>query len=274
MPKLSIIIPVYAASQTLESCLESVLAQTFDEIEVVLVDDHGPDDSIALAREYLKDYAGPKRFLFTETLVNAGPGPARNKGLETASGEYVAFLDSDDRLDPAFCEKLYRAAAGTTADLACCDAICHEGTQTRLLENPLFPDGPLSEKMRERIMRRLVTYLWTYVFRREFLLENHISFPAFRSAEDSCLVCCSWLSAKRVARVREPLYHYRVAPQSLSSRRDPTRWKQRLSSLRSFETYARTCGLYRQHRRLIRRLVIRKGWLLAVRDYLTNNLFK
>ena len=108
MPKLSIIIPVYAASQTLESCLESVLAQTLDEIEVVLVDDHGPDDSIALAREYLKDYAGPKRFLFTETLVNAGPGPARNKGLETASGEYVAFLDSDDRLDPAFCEKLYR----------------------------------------------------------------------------------------------------------------------------------------------------------------------
>ena len=79
MPKLSIIIPVYAASQTLESCLESVLAQTLDEIEVILVDDHGPDDSIALAREYLKDYAGPKRFLFTETLVNAGPGPARRR---------------------------------------------------------------------------------------------------------------------------------------------------------------------------------------------------
>ena len=273
MTKVSVIIPLYNSARFLPSLFENIAQQTIAaDLEFIFIDDYGSDDSLAAAR--LLAASSSLKCIFGATASNGGPGAARNVGLKMAGGEYVAFLDSDDRLDPAFCEKLYRAAAGATADLACCDAICHEGTQTRLLENPLFPDGPLSEKMRERIMRRLVTYLWTYVFRREFLLENHISFPAFRSAEDSCLVCCSWLSAKRVARVREPLYHYRVAPQSLSSRRDPTRWKQRLSSLRSFETYARTCGLYRQHRRLIRRLVIRKGWLLAVRDYLTNNLFK
>lgn len=274
MSKVSLIIPVYAASGTIVTCLESVRAQTLDDLEVILVDDHGPDDSLEKARTWLEGYTGPVQFRFAETLVNAGPGAARNMGLELATGEYLAFLDSDDQLEPTFCEKLYTAASAVQADLACCDAFRHEGTRTGVLRNPDFPDGLLAEKTRSRVMLQLVTYLWTYLFRREFLLENQLRFPAFRSAEDTCLVCCCWLTAKRVARVREPLYHYQVAPQSLSSRRDPERWKQRLGSLRSFEQYARSSGLYRLHRCLIRRLVLRKGWLLSLRDYLTNNLSK
>ncbi len=274
MADVSLIIPVYGARDTIAACLDSVIAQTLDSIEVVLVDDHGPDDSLALARAHLAAYAGPKVFRFTETLANAGPGTARNKGLETATGEYVAFLDSDDRLEPDFCARLYASASAARADLACCDALRHEGDRTRRLCNPVFPDGALDERTRRRVLRELVTYLWTYLFRRAFLLENQIRFPASRSAEDTCLVCCCWLSAGRVARVQAPLYHYEVAPQSLSGRRDPDRWRQRLASLRSFERYARSSGRYRGRRCLVRRLVIRKGWLLAARDYLSNNLFK
>ena len=106
MCKVSLIIPVYAARETIEACLASVLAQTLDDIETILVDDHGPDGSIAVARAFLKDYEGPKQFRFTETPANTGPGAARNRGVEAAVGEYIAFLDSDDWLAPSFCEKM------------------------------------------------------------------------------------------------------------------------------------------------------------------------
>jgi glycosyltransferase EpsH len=273
MPKVSIIIPVYGARDHIVACLDSVLAQTLDDVEAILVDDHGPDDSIAIARQHLESYTGNKHFRFTQTPSNGGPGAARNIGIEAATGDYVAFLDADDTLDPAFCEKLWQTAVAVNADLACCHALQHEGDATRRLTNPSFPAGPIDIATRKRILRTLVTYLWTYLFRRDFLLEQGIRFPASHSAEDSCLVCCCWLSARSAALVDKPLYHYMVAPASVSRKRDPARWKNRLASFRALVAYARGKGLYRPYRGTLRLVVFKKGWLLAARDFLTNNLF-
>lgn len=274
MPKISIIIPVYKSKETIAACLDSVTAQTFRDLEVLLVDDHGRDDTVEAARRHLANYSGPVRFRFLATPANGGPGVARNTGLAEATGEYVAFLDSDDTLEPAFCEKLYTAAVAVGADLACCDATQYSLAGSSLLRNPDFPSGPVDEATRRRILRRMVTYLWTYLFRREFLLENGIVFPPYRSAEDTCLVCCSWLSARSAARAAGPLYNYYAAPASLSSRPDPGRWRQRLGSLRAFVQYARDKGLYARYRGTIQWLAFKKGRLLALRDYLKNNLFK
>jgi len=272
MPKVSIIIPIYKAKDTLPACLDSVLKQTIDSLEVLLVDDRSPDDSIDVARKYVSHYAGPIRFCFLETPVNGGPGVARNMGLTAATGEYVAFLDSDDTLEPTFCEKLYNAAVTAVADLACCDATQHQPSGSKRLRNPNFDSGPIDEGTRRRVLRKMVTYLWTYLFRREFLLENGIVFPPFRSAEDTCMVCCCWLSANSVARVDEPLYNYNVAPASLSARTDHGRWLQRLSSLHAFARYARAKGIYTRHRFTIRWLLFKKGRLLAAKDFIKNNM--
>lgn len=272
MPKVSVIIPVYRAATTIAACLDSVISQSLDDLEVILVDDRSGDDTIEIARKHLADYKGPKRFRFLEMPANGGPGAARNHGLEAATGTYVSFLDADDTLEPGFCEKLYTAATAVNADLACCDATMYSLAGTEPLHNPDFPSGPLDEATRRRILRHVVTYLWTYIFRREFLLENGIQFPPFHSAEDTCLVCCSWLTARSAARVREPLYNYFAAPASLSARRDPQRWRQRLGSLRSFVQYARDKGLYAPYAGIIRWLFFKKGRLLAIRDYLKNNL--
>ncbi len=274
MPRISIIIPVYKSKETIAACLDSVTAQTLGDLEVLLVDDHGGDGTLEKARRHLADYAGPVRFRFLETPYNSGPGVARNVGIQAATGEYLAFLDSDDTLEPGFCEKLYAAAAAVNADLSCCDATQYSLSGTETLQNPDFPSGPLDETERGRILRQMVTYLWTYLFRRAFLQENGIQFPPFHSAEDTCLVCCSWLSARSAARVKEPLYNYFVAPASLSVRRDPERWRQRLGSLEAFVQYARDKGLYPGHRRTIRWISFKKGKLLAIRDYLKNNLFQ
>ena len=272
MPKVSIIIPVYQAKETIAACLDSVIAQTMDDLEVLLVDDHGGDGSIDAAQQQIDDYAGPIRFRVLSTDVNSGPGVARNLGIRHATGEYVSFLDSDDTLDPAFCEKLYAVAHPIHADLVCCDALKHQAGKTDVLRNPAFPAGPISDHSRRHILRHVVTYLWTYLFRREFLLENGISFPPSRSAEDSCLVCCCWLSAHSAAHVDETLYHYTVAPASLSFRRDPLRWRQRLSSFSAFSDYARDKGLLGRYRCTIRWISFKKGHLMAVKDYIKNNL--
>lgn len=274
MIKVSLIIPVYKARAHITACLDAVLAQTLDEIEAILVDDHSPDDSISLARERLAGYTGPKRFVFARTAANGGPGAARNLGIGLASGAYLAFLDSDDRIDADYCRLLYEAARKQEADLAFCHiAFEQPDGRTRIRRNPSVADGAFEDKAKRRYLCRFTSYFTTYLYRRELLLQEGPRFPDTRSAEDSCFLICCLLSARRIASVDRALYRYRLNPVSVSRRRDPARWKNRLESFRVMRAYARDKGLYRRYRGAIRLLTLKKGWLLAARDYLTNNLF-
>ena len=101
--KVSVIIPVYNASLYIAETLQSLQHQTMQDFEVLLVDDHGTDNSIAVAREITGE---DPRFRYLETPVNAGPGVARNVGIAEAKGEFIAFLDSDDLWEPTFLEAL------------------------------------------------------------------------------------------------------------------------------------------------------------------------
>lgn len=272
MCKISLIIPVYGAAGTIAACLDSVMSQTLDAIEAILVDDHGPDDSMAIARQHIAAYAGPKQFVFTETPSNGGPGKARNLGIQRARGEYVAFLDSDDTLDPDFCLVLYNAARATEADLAFGHiAFVRPDGSRYIRHNPSVADGPFVGAAKRRYLRRFTSYFTTYIYRRDLLLENGIHFPNTRSAEDSCFLICSLLCAKRIISVDRALYHYRLQNSSTSLRRDPQRWRQRLESFRAMESFAREKGLWHPYRSTLRWLILKKGWMMAAKDYLKNN---
>ena len=275
MLKVSLIIPVYAARETIGACLASVLAQTLDDIETILVDDHGPDDSIAIARAFLKGYEGPKQFRFIETPANAGPGAARNLGIEKASGTYIGFLDSDDTLEPEFCASLFEAACSAGADLAFCHILFDgPGGKQHVRRNPSVPAGTFEGAVKRKYLRRFTSYFTTYIYRRAMLLESGICFPGTRSAEDSCFLVCSLLAARRIASVDRALYHYNLCPESISRKRDPQRWKQRLESFRMMEAFARRSGLYARYRGVIRLMILKKSWLMALKDYVTDNLRK
>ena len=273
--KVSLIIPVFNAAAHIGACLDSVLAQTLDQLEVILVDDHGSDDSMTYARARLAAYEGPKRFVFCRTAANSGPGAARNVGIAAAQGAYLAFLDSDDRLAPDFCERLYEAASRADADLAVGSIVFEtpDGSAT-IRRNPPVAPGPFEGKAKRRYLCRFTSYFTTYLYRRKLLAEGGISFPGTRSAEDSCFLICALLAARRIAPARDALYHYRTGPASISRKPDPGRWRQRIASLRAMESYARDKGYDRRYRGIIRLLVFKKGWLMAGKDYLTNNLLK
>lgn len=111
--KVSLIVPVYNEEKCLGICMESLLGQTFGDIEIILVDDGSKDESPRLCDAY----AGQDDRVKVIHKKNAGLGMARNSGLECAEGEYVGFIDSDDYVQPDMCEKMYRAAQESDADI-------------------------------------------------------------------------------------------------------------------------------------------------------------
>ena len=112
MPKFSIIIPVYNAEDHLQLCLSSACAQTYTDIEIVCVDDGSTDSSHAIITD--RAHNDPRVRLIEKR--NGGPSSARNAGIAAAKGEYVCFLDADDRLEPQACERMARELAGYQAD--------------------------------------------------------------------------------------------------------------------------------------------------------------
>lgn len=118
-PRISVIIPVYNVERYLPACLDSVLGQTVRDMEVICVDDESPDGSLAI----LRDYAARDARIRVISQKNKRQGGARNTGLDVARGEWVAFIDSDDWVDPDYFEKLLDAALRHGADMACANVL-------------------------------------------------------------------------------------------------------------------------------------------------------
>lgn len=273
MKKISIIIPVYNSEDFIVSCLCSVLAQTLTDIEAVIVDNCGTDDSIVFAREYLKDYTGPVSFKFVSTEHNSGPGAARNLGIAQATGEYVCFLDSDDTLESDYCRKLYESAKEFDTDLTCCNlrSVVYDWS-SEICKNPPIKNGEFDYQSKVFFLTHFISYFTTYVYRKEFLLENGITFPSTRSSEDSCFLAGALLAAKRISAVPEPLYNYIIRENSLTCAKDETRYKDKLSSFSTLLKFAREKGFYDEYKPELDFLFIKKGYLITVFNYFVNNV--
>lgn len=262
MPEISVIVPVYKSADTIVRCLESLVAQTMDDIEIILVDDHGGDGSIDAAKAFVSSYRGLKSFVFTATERNSGPGGARNVGIRAAQGKYLSFVDSDDTVGPGFCGSLYRAAEETGADLACCGI----SVGGRMRENYDVSD-------RKRFLRHFVSYFTTFLYRRDLIDRWGILFPDSDSAEDTCFLTCCILAASEMTRVQGALYNYILNDDSVSRRSCRDRARRRVSSMRSVVAFAREKGLYGEYRCELRLLMLKKGYGMALKDLIHGILF-
>lgn len=119
MPKISVIVPVYKAEKFLATCIESILNQTYGNLEIILVDDGSPDSCGKLCEKYALSDSRVK----VVHQKNAGVAAARNVGLDLAEGDYVTFVDSDDYIQPQMYEKMIRCAEHNHCDLVMCDCI-------------------------------------------------------------------------------------------------------------------------------------------------------
>lgn len=119
MPKISVIVPVYKAEKFLATCIESILNQTYGNLEIILVDDGSPDSCGKICEKYALSDSRVK----VVHQKNAGVAAARNVGLDLAEGDYVTFVDSDDYIQPQMYEKMIRCAEHNHCDLVMCDCI-------------------------------------------------------------------------------------------------------------------------------------------------------
>lgn len=168
MPLISVVVPVYKVQPYIRSCVDSLLAQTFDNIEIILIDDGSPDDCGAICDEYsLAD--GRVRVIHKE---NGGLSRARNTGVEAARGEYVCFVDSDDYVSPDYCKTLFDMLDGTEYDFSFC-GVCRfeDGTEPEctVCERTYLVTN--AEYVGMQLKRKTEFGVWNKLFRRELFGE-------------------------------------------------------------------------------------------------------
>lgn len=212
-PEISVIVPVYNVAPYLAACLDSILAQTFRDFELILVEDGSTDGSREIAEEY---EAKDARVRLVEHRWNHGTSAARNLAMELSRGKYVAFVDSDDILSPEYLSYFYQAAEQTGTDVA--QAGFHEFSRTpgdgdvvRWTEQPGFIPAKLQVRMNFFLPLRVHIAPWSKLFRKDFLDRHHLAFPTTPVANDVCFHYQCLLTAERYL-VLPPgdLYNYRV----------------------------------------------------------------
>lgn len=216
---ISVIIPVYKVEKYLERCMDSVLAQTYEKMEIILVDDGSPDACPSICDRY----AARDSRVTVIHQENTGLSGARNAGIDKAKGRYLAFVDSDDYLAPDFLECLYQACTETGSDMSVCrweyvrgEAIPEKGngrtetfTGRQMLANLYIPDGAY------------FVVAWNKLYKRELFEE--IRYPVGRIHEDEATTYRLYDRASRAAYVDRSLYGYFVAPSSITRGFNPKR---------------------------------------------------
>ncbi len=272
MIKISIVVPVYNVESYILKCIDSILMQTLQEIEVIFVDDHGNDRTIDIAKAYLLQENPSFPFQFIETPKNLGPGSARNLGIECARGEYLSFIDADDWIEPDYCEKLYTTAKKYDCDLCVCQAWMDfkNNRKSKLLRFPSFNNGTMVDSEKKRFITEFVPYHCNYLFKREFILQYKIRYPSFKSSEDSYFVIMAALFAKRMAKISAPFYHYIIRETSISHRQNASRHKVKFKVFAKLINDSKINSLYSLYHEEIDFLFIKKGLLMSVFEYIRN----
>lgn len=221
--KISVIVPVHNTGIYLEESLESIFAQTFQEFEVICVDDASSDK---LTKEILQKYQLAYGNMHVICLKeNVGAGEARNIGFAKAKGEYVIFLDADDVFGNKLLEKMYQRVSINCADVCVCgheEFYVEDGR--RCIGVRWMPDiEKLSRKNREDWLLSLPTAAWNKLCRTRFLKENHIYFQSLPSSNDVFFSCRVMINAERKCYIEEsPLIYYRIRNSGqISANRNP-----------------------------------------------------
>ncbi len=211
--KVSVIIPAYNAQKRIGATLDSLLAQSIADIEILVVDDCSTDSTRDIITEYSKK---DSRIIPIFCEVNGGPAAARNRAIEKACGEFITFADADDTLEPDMLEQLYCSANG--ADITVTgffhDTQDKDGNTLVSIENRTEKNALFTQK--EDIVRlaaeldskRLFAFPWNKLYRTDFMKSVGASFPAQTLCEDFLMNCSVWDSASAIALVDGCYYHY------------------------------------------------------------------
>lgn len=202
---ISVIVPIYNVEKYLSKCVDSIINQTYNNLEIILVDDGSPDNCPKICDEYAKKDDRIK-VIHKE---NGGLSDARNAGMKIATGEYISFIDSDDYISNNFIETLYSAMKAENSDIIECDIVrFEEGTE------PYFENGKgeINSFTTEKALSLLIAenkfhqYVWNKLYKAEFVL--NIQFTKGKLNEDEFWTYRIFGQAEKVTKINKPMYFY------------------------------------------------------------------
>lgn len=202
-PKVSVIVPVYNVEKYLAKCLDSLVMQTLEDIEIVVVNDGTKDNSQLIIDQYVMAY--PNK-VFSYIKENGGLGDARNYGLQYAHAEYIGFVDSDDYVSPDMYEKLYNKAMLESSDLVLCDIeyVWENSQDRKYLSGYKQIEG--IDPSNSIFLSPL--FAWNKLYRKELFIKYNLKYPKKLWYEDIPVTVPLFAFAKKISYVSEVLIYY------------------------------------------------------------------
>lgn len=209
-PKISVIIPIYNAEKYIDKCIESVVAQTIKDLEIVLIDDESTDKSGQKCDEWAK-----KDFRIKVLHIkNLGVSNARNVGIREAKGEFIMFVDSDDWIKETMLETLLAKIDNQKTDVVFCDYINVLGNEEinceKVIDYSVYNDAEVSVVIQNMFGGgKFFSSIWRGIYRRKLIEEKNIRFMKIKFAEDMLFNLEYLLNSSSVEIIEDKLYYYR-----------------------------------------------------------------
>lgn len=206
-PLISIIVPTYNVEKYIRTCIESILAQTYRNVEVIIVNDGSTDQSLAVISDLICSHHNVKVI----NQKNQGLSVARNTGIDVATGKYITFVDADDKIMPGFVSSLYQIADKTGADIVRGSFRDFNGN----IPKDWVPDFNVPTNCGTIVLDQFLSshisfVVWSSIYRLDFINSNHIRFTPGILLEDIDFTTRAYMLAKLVATSPETNYAYRI----------------------------------------------------------------
>ena len=237
MPKVSVIVPVYNVEKYIEKCLNSLVNQTLQDIEIVIVNDGSTDNSDTIIKKYIQNNHENIKYV---TKTNGGLSDARNYGMQYATGEYIAFLDSDDYVDVTIYEKMYNKAIEEKCDFVECDFVWK-------YDNKEVKDcGEIYHNKHEMLEKARVV-AWNKLIKRDLIEKTKIEFPKGLRYEDVEFFYKLLPYIKKFGFVKEYLINYVQRGNSIANTQNE-RTKEIFTILENVINYYKENGFYDEYK--------------------------
>ena len=252
--RISVIVPVYNLQDDLERCVVSIMAQTYSDLEIILVDDGSTDGS----RDVIQKLADMDGRIVPVYKENGGVTSARLAGLRKATGEYIGFVDGDDEIEPDMYERLLHAYMNSDVDVVQCGYYFHL-LDGRVLENTVKENTRLSAQVAlEQLFQDKIVknYLWNKLYRKS--LFDGIQFPVGRTFEDIIILPMVIRKAGSVLIIKDIGYHYMEQQGSIVTRAFRlNQWDDYLYALNKKYEYAKQWGVWKDSDRFLANMYLR-----------------
>ncbi|MEY0337039.1 glycosyltransferase family 2 protein [Providencia stuartii] len=211
--KVSVIVPVYNAENYIESALSSLLMQSLDDIEIIIINDGSTDNSLSLIKKLLDRNVNGKKHITLISRENKGVAATRNQGLKIAQGDYIIHFDSDDWVDKNWLKILYEKAIEDNSDIVICDYYSVYNKKKIYTQQQVH--SSILENIKLLLVGKISNMNWDKLVRRTIITENNIQYiENINMGEDFLLTLMSFFYSHKISHVSKGLYYYNKTNQN------------------------------------------------------------